>query len=280
MTDTTTNPDILDHYATGYEAVRLQTGPSQLELARTQELLSRHLPAPPATILDVGGGPGPYARWLAGQGYAVHLIDPVPLHVEQATRAPGDHPLASATVGDARQLDTPDASADAVLLLGPLYHLTDREDRLHALREAARVVRPGGVVLAVGITRFTSLFDGLAFGYLDDPAFAEIVARDLRDGQHRNPGNHPSYFTTAYFHHPDELRDEVDEAGLEVVETAGIEGPGRWLPRDFDAWWADPARRGRLLAAVRAVEHEPTLVGLGPHYMVTARRGTMMNDPA
>ena len=271
MTDTTAT--IIDHYDLGGERDRLFNGRSRLEHARTQELLTRHLPPPPATILDVGGGPGAYARWLAALGYDVHLVDPVPLHVDQAHQDPGDRPLASATVGAARHLDHPDASADAVLLLGPLYHLTDREDRLLALREAARVARPGGVVLAVGITRFTSLLDGLLHGFLDDPGFVAIVEGDLRDGQHRNPGNHPAYFTTSYFHHPDELRDEVREAGLTVVETVNIEGPGRWVPGDFDAWWDDPARRERLLAAVRAVEHEPSLMGLGPHIMVVARRG-------
>ncbi|HYH11451.1 MAG TPA: class I SAM-dependent methyltransferase [Thermomicrobiales bacterium] len=274
MADIRTTPDILDHYASGYERVRLLTGPSQLELARTQELLTRYLPPPPAVILDVGGGPGTYARWLAGQGYEVHLVDPVPIHVEEATRAGGDPPLASARIGDARHVDYPDASADVVLLMGPLYHLTERADRLLALREAARIVRPGGLVFAVGIARFTSLLDGLSSGYLDDPDFVAIVERDLRDGQHRNPGNHPGYFTTAYFHHPDELRDEALEAGLSVTETVAIEGPGHWVPRDFDAWWDDPNRRERLLAAVRAVESEPSLIGLGPHFMVIARRDT------
>lgn len=272
MTDIATNRDVIDHYDLGWERDRLVSGRNRLELARTRELLARHLPPPPATILDVGGGPGAYAHWLADQGYDVHLIDPVPLHIEQAMREGGDHPLASARVGDARRLDHPDASADAVLLLGPLYHLTERPDRLRALREAARVTRPGGLVLAVGITRFASLLDGLMAGYLDDPDFVAIVERDLRDGQHRNPGNHPAYFTTASFHHPDELREEVSEAGLAIVETVSIEGPGRWLPREFDAWWDDPARRERLLAAVRAVEREPTLMGLGPHIMVVARR--------
>lgn len=270
MTDTT--PGIIDHYNLGEERDRLFSGRSRLELARTQELLARHLPPPPATILDVGGGPGTYSRWLAGQGYDVHLVDPVPLHVEQARLDPGDTPLASATVGDARRLDFPDASADAVLLLGPLYHLTERTDRLTALREAARAVRPGGLVIAVGITRFTALLDGLQSRFLDDPDFVAIVERDLRDGQHRNPGNHPAYFTTAYFHHPDELQEEVGAAGLAVVETINIEGPGRWVPEGFDDWWDDPDRRERLLAAVRAVEHEPSLMGLGPHIMVVARR--------
>jgi ubiquinone/menaquinone biosynthesis C-methylase UbiE len=269
-------PEILAHYDTGIERDRLSLNRSRLELARTQELLSRHLPSPPAVILDVGGGPGVYAYWLAGQGYAVHLVDAVPLHVEQALQAAqerADCPLASARVGDARHLEQPAASVDAVLLLGPLYHLTERADRLRALREARRVVRPGGRVFVVGITRFASLLDGLSSGFLDDPAFVRIVEQDLRDGQHRNPSNHPAYFTTAFFHHPDELRAEVQEAGLVIEEVVGIEGPGWWLVRDFADWWDDPARRERLLAAARSVEHEPSLLGLGPHIMIIARAG-------
>jgi ubiquinone/menaquinone biosynthesis C-methylase UbiE len=275
MTDTIpTVPEILDHYDQGSERGRLSESRGQLERARTQELLTRHLPPPPAVIVDVGGGPGVYARWLAAQGYEVHLIDPVPLHVEQAQRdalAANGRPLASASTGDARRLHVAAARADAVLLLGPLYHLTDRADRLRALREATRVVRPGGVIFAVGISRFASLFDGLSAGFLDDAEFVRIVDRDLRDGQHRNPGDHPDYFTTAFFHHPNELQEEVREAGLSIVETVAIEGPGWWMPREFETWWDDPARRDRLLAAVRAVEREPSVLGLGPHLMVVAR---------
>jgi ubiquinone/menaquinone biosynthesis C-methylase UbiE len=267
--------EILGYYAKGLEQDRLFQGRCQLERVRTQELLARHLPPPPAIVLDVGGGPGAYAHWLANQGYEVHLVDPVMLHVEQAASdcEPGNRPLASARVGDARRLDDPTMSVDAVLLMGPLYHLTERADRLQALREARRVVRPGGWLFAVGISRFTSLLDGISSGYLDDPTFARIVEQDLRDGQHRNPDNQPGYFTTAFFHHPDELQAEVREAGWAIVETVGIEGPGWWLPREFADWWDDADRRDRLLAAVRAVEREPSLLGLGPHLMVVARNG-------
>ena len=82
---------------------------------------------------------------------------------------------------------------------GPLYHLTERDDRITALREAARIVRPGGVVLAVGISRFVSTLDGMAHGYLADPAFARIVRDDLATGQHRNPTQSPRLFHHGVF---------------------------------------------------------------------------------
>ncbi len=270
-------PEILAHYAEGREAERLSLGHGPLEAERTRELLERHLPPAPGVILDVGGGPGAYACWLASHGYAVHLVDSMPLHVEQARQASArqpDHPLASVRLGDARRLDTADASADAVLLMGPLYHLTERGERLMALREARRVLRPGGLVLAVGISRFASLFSGLADGLLGEPDASVIVAGDLRSGQHRNPTPRPEWFTTAYFHHPEELPAEVQEAGFEIVETVGIEGIG-WMLSDFLRRWADPTAREHLLVAARAVEREPSLLGTSAHIMTVGRRSPL-----
>jgi len=266
-------PEILTYYAQGREAQRLSLDHGPLEAERTRELLLRHLPSGPQVILDVGGGPGAYACWLAARGHDVHLIDASPLHIEQARQASAqqpDHPLASVRLGDARHLDVTDASADAVLLMGPLYHLTERADRLRALREAWRVLRSGGLLFAVGVSRFASLLDGLFEGLLDDPAAARIVADDLRSGQHRNPTPR-DYFTTSFFHRPEELEGEVAEAGFVIVETVGIEGPG-WLLTDVAQRWADPGWRQHLLMAARAVEREASMLGVGAHVMTVGRR--------
>jgi SAM-dependent methyltransferase len=259
-------PEVLAHYADGREVTRLLRSHNRIELLRTQEVLARHLPQPPAVVLDVGGGSGVYAGWLASRGYAVHLVDAVPLHVAEAARLP----LASARVGDARRLDHPDASADGLLLLGPLYHLTERADRLAALAEARRALRPGGVLVAAGISRFASLFDGLVQGFLADPDFRAIVERDLAEGQHRNPTDR-DYFTTAFFHRPEELAAEVAEAGLRVEAVLGVEGPA-WLLADLDRRWDDAAERERVLWAARALEAEPSLAGLSAHHLAVATR--------
>jgi ubiquinone/menaquinone biosynthesis C-methylase UbiE len=265
---------IAAYYGLGLERDRLTAGQGALELARTQILLERHLPAPPAVVADVGGGPGRYAMWLAERGYRVHLVDPVPLHIEQARAAANVRPgvmLASAEVGDARALPMSDATADAVLLLGPLYHLPERADRLQALAEARRVCRPGGVIIAAAISRFASTLDGLRGGYLEDPAFAAVAASDREDGRHRNPTGNPHYFTTAYFHRPEDLAAECSAAGLTHEATLAIEGPV-WLLPDLDARLADYGRRAVLLDALAALESEPTLLGASAHLLTIARR--------
>jgi ubiquinone/menaquinone biosynthesis C-methylase UbiE len=230
---------------------------------------------PPAVVADVGGGPGRYAVWLAERGYRVHLIDPLPLHVEQARAAARGRPaaaLASAEVADARALRLPDASADAVLLLGPLYHLPERADRLQPLAEARRVCRRGGVVIAAAISRFASTLDGLRGGFLEDPAFAAVAAGDLRHGRHRNPTGDPASFTTAYFHRPEDLAAECAAAGLAHEATLAVEGAA-WLRPDLNARLADTRRRVALLAALASLETEPTLLGVSAHLLTVAWRG-------
>jgi SAM-dependent methyltransferase len=225
-------------------------------------------------VLDVGGGPGAHACWLAARGYQVHLIDITPLHVELAGQASARQPaspLASTEVGDARALSWRTATADAVVLFGPLYHLTDRADRLEALREAHRVLRPGGVLLAAAISRFASALDGLCRGFLKDPQFAEIVRRDLADGHHHNPTDRPEYFMDTFFHHPGELRSEVAEAGFATPTVYGVEGPG-WLVPDFDAWWENGDYRERLLQLSRALETEPSLLAASAHLIAVVSR--------
>jgi ubiquinone/menaquinone biosynthesis C-methylase UbiE len=256
------------HYELGLERERLFVdGEPRLELARTLELLDRILPPPPARLIDVGGGPGAYASALARRGYDVHLYDLLDLHVQQARQTSDSQPqyAFSADVAEARSVSEPDDSADAVILLGPLYHLTEQQERMAALREARRILKPSGVLAAVAISRFAALLDGLWSGWLSDPLFRAIAERDLTDGQHRNPDpvSYPHWFTTAYMHLPQDLADEVQEAGFEQVSLLGVEGPG-WLMQEH---WSDPERREQMLFAAKAIESEPSMSGLSAHLL-------------
>jgi ubiquinone/menaquinone biosynthesis C-methylase UbiE len=265
---------VRDHYRQYDEQGRLSSPWGQVEYVRTQSIVRRYLPPPPAVVFDVGGAAGRYACWLAREGYEVHLVDPVPLHVEQARAASAaqpQSPLVTCRVGDARHLDFHDASAAAVLLMGPLYHLVDAGDRRRALAEAFRVLAPGGRVFAAAISRFASAIDGLDRGFLFDPAFWQIVQRDLADGQHRNPTGKAEYFTDTFFHHPYELRAEVAAAGFEVEALLAVEGLAYVMP-DLDQNWAIDDRRALLLDLLASLEAEPSLLGASPHLLCVGRK--------
>jgi ubiquinone/menaquinone biosynthesis C-methylase UbiE len=271
---------IAEFYDKAPEEDRLEQGPSLLEALRTRELIRRYAPAPPATVVDIGGAAGAYALWLAETGYAVHLLDPVPRLITEARRrsAASSRPLASSEIGDARATNLADASADIVLLLGPLYHLTTDTDRARALVEARRILKPGGRLFAAAISRWASALDGLVRDLFQDPAFGAIVDEDVREGQHRNPTGRLDYFTTAYFHRPEDLATEALNAGLLVDGVFGIEGPG-WLLPDVQARLADPRRREDLLRVARVAEAEPSLIGVSAHLLLVGRNRSISPTP-
>jgi ubiquinone/menaquinone biosynthesis C-methylase UbiE len=204
----------------------------------------------------------------------MRLLDPVAVHVQRArSRSDQERPearIASIDQGDACALPWQDASLDGCLVFGPMYHLVSREDRAQALAEVRRVLRPGGVVLMTAVSRFASVRGGLVRGYLADPAYQAIVARELIDGQHRNPGADPRWFTAAYYHRPEELVDEVEEAGFVTDALVAVDGVGGFL-HNLHWWLDDEERRETLLSAVRDVESEPSLLGASPQFMLVAR---------
>ncbi|MER7577982.1 class I SAM-dependent methyltransferase [Streptomyces sp. NPDC126514] len=271
MTSPELAPEIVRFYTeTIDEADRLTTtADGRLEMVRTQELLRRHLPPPPARILDVGGGPGAHARWLVADGYSVHLIDPIPRHLEQA-QATG----ASTELGDARRLSAADASYDVVLMLGPLYHLIERADRDQALAEAYRVLKPGGLLAAAGINRYASLFEHTAFAHLHkepmQKSISHILATQIHDGK--------KAFTAAYFHTGQQLAAEITAAGFDNTQVYGIEGPA-WsmlaaAERNTGSDHRDTPLFQSALTAARIAEPYPELLAASSHLLTTAQRPT------
>src|SRR5262245_13894982 len=274
MTDTTSrtlDPAIQSFYERTAEEDRLQIGVSQLEGLRTRTLIEQYAPPPPAMVLDIGGAAGVYSSWLAQKGYRVHLIDPVERLVNEARRrsAQVSQPIASFEIGDARVLKQPADFADIVLLLGPLYHLTSADDRIRALAEAARVLKPDGVLFVAAISRWAAALDGLTRDLFADPEYTSLIEQGWHDGQHRR-GDRP-YFTTAFFHRPDGLRAEIEQAGLVVDGIHGLEGPGGMLS-DFVERWADARKRADMIRLADALGEEPFLLGASAHLLVVARR--------
>lgn len=260
--------EVIEHYESGAERTRLD-GWGRLEFLRNLELLGRYLPISPALIADIGGGPGTYALPLSEAGHTVHLIDPAELHIEQATAL--RPALASVQRGEAQALPWADSSFDCALLFGPLYHLTDHRERSRALEEVARILVPGGLLLAMAISRFASVRDGIDRRFLADPGFREMLGRELSDGQHRNPEGHPWGFTSAYFHRPEEFEEEIREAGFLVDVLVAVEGPAGRLG-NLDWWFATEERLAALLEVTRRVESERSLLGVSPQILAVCRK--------
>lgn len=266
MNDSTVAPEVHEYYERGGERTRLSgSATGRLEFLRTRDILRRLIGAP-AEVLDVGGGTGVHSAWLAGDGHDVTLIDPIPSQVAVAAELPG----VDARVGDARALPVPDASFDAVLLMGPLYHLQTAEERVTALREARRAAKPGGLVVAAVIGRFAPWLDALRWDLFTLEGAPRMLDHVAETGELR-PRDYglDSVFTTAYTHRPEQITAEFAEAGL-TGEAYAVEGAA-WLTDKLEELVDGEATRDRLLDGLRDFEREPSLLGASSHLLVAAR---------
>ena len=140
---------ITDYYNNYNEDQRTKSRHGSVEFTTNMKYIRQYVPQG-AKVLDVGAGTGVYSMALAMDGYDVHAIELVEHNIEvfrENLRACG----AEIPVEQGNALDLSrfaDESFDAVLLFGPLYHLYTKEDKLTVLREAKRIVKPGGRIFA------------------------------------------------------------------------------------------------------------------------------------
>ena len=256
-------------YSEAAEDKRLTYGLGPLEFERNKELISRYLPADSSVIIDVGGGPGVYAEWLSEMGHKVHLVDPVNKHIQQAKKraAKLKNPF-KAVLGEARNLDFPDNSADVIVLHGPLYHLQLRDDRVKALKEAYRVLKTNGVMLGFAINRTVSTVTGLLNGMIHDPQFYTMCLSELRSGIHNPPASWPGILPEAFFHKPDELMEEVKEAGFTNAKLFAVEGMV-WFDSKYFESRSDPEKKAAMMDLLKATEEDPGLLAFSPHIMIS-----------
>ncbi len=268
----TIDTEVLAGYNAGNEKGRLHRGLGLIEFARSKELLAEMLPPAPAVIYDIGGGYGEYAYWLASLGYQVYLYDIAEGNIclaEEMSRETGIK-LARAEVADARCIDRPDESADAILLMGPLYHIMEREERLLCLRECHRLLKPSGMLFTGNISRYATVLKyTMAYDVnpkMDDADFFAMLEDTVDTGVHvKKP------MGLAYFHKPSELREEIETAGFRDVDLRGILG-GCWMIRNLDEAWQDPHRRETILRVVRLLEKEESLMGLSTHFVSISKK--------
>jgi SAM-dependent methyltransferase len=186
------------------------------------------------------------------------------LHLESAARR-----ATRVHQGFAAALPFADGAFDAVLLLGPLYHLEEREERVAALVEARRVCRNGGLIVAAAISRLAPLLGVVKSGRILDGDVLANVRDETQTGRRVPPERRTGLFPRAWFHLPSQLREKCAAAGLDVRGLFGVEGPA-WLIGEFLEAWSDAAGREGILAAARELEQHEDVMALSPHLLAVA----------
>lgn len=246
--------------------------PNPLECIRAKDIIARYLEKAPLSIADIGGANGLYSYWLAEKGHEVHLLDLSDKHILLAKNYGKNNgiTLSSLTCGDARQLPYEDGKFDMALNMGPLYHLQENSDRIQCLKEVYRVLKVGGRAIFAYISRFASLIDGYKYHFLDDPDFQKIVENDLQSGKHDNCKKIPHYFTTAFFHTPNLILDELQHCAFTDIQLFAVEGFASIL--DTDNIMKDEKKKELLLRHLRYTEQSDELLGISSHIMAVCSK--------
>ncbi len=259
-------------YNKASEETRLEKGMGVFEFERIKWLIEKYLYTSPSKIIDVGGGTGKYAEWLAKKGHEVHLVEPVAKHLQLAeNRAKKLKNKFSVHLGESRKLDFKNNYADLILLHGPLYHLQKKEDRELTIKEAKRVLKNGGIILGFAINYTASTLVGLLNGLIHKSSFFEMCKNELTTGIHNPPDDFPWLLAEAYYHHPEQLKEEFRHQDLTYLNTYAVEGMA-WLDKDFFANMQNDKKRENLIELLKITENDSYILPFSPHMMIAVKK--------
>jgi len=282
----TIDKTVLAGYNAGIERNRLRTGIGIIEFERSKEILLERLPKAPAVIYDIGGAYGEYSWWLSSLGYEVHLFDLSETNIEMSKELAAEYPgvsLKSAEVCDARDIPRPDKSADAVLLMGPLYSITKYEERILAIKESFRLLKDDGVLFSAALTPYSVLVSRLAVYHADDtkirreldnPDVMAMMERALLDGCYVNPERKLTPgLGSSHLHTAKALREELSIGGFATESVHGVMG-GAWLAPNLDELLANNDTRETLMKTVRMMDTHEEIIGLSGHMLAVSHKKT------
>ncbi len=261
-------------YTKASEETRLDKGMGVFEFQRIKSLIEKYIPTASSKIIDVGGGTGKYSEWLAKKGHQVHLVEPVSKHIQIAqNRSKRLKNQFSIHLGEARKLEFPNNYADLIILHGPLYHLQKKEDRDLTICEAKRVLKNNGIILGFAINYTASTLVGLLNGLIHKNSFFEMCKEELTTGIHNPPDDFPWLLAEAYYHTPEQLKDEFTNQELTHLNTYAVEGMA-WLDKDYFANMLNNKKQKTLLELIKVTENDNYLLPFSPHMMIAVKKQT------
>jgi S-adenosylmethionine-dependent methyltransferase len=240
-----------------------------IEFAMTKRIMERHLGPPPARILDVGGGPGRYSLWLAGRGYEVSLFDLSANNLSFADKKAAELGLRLEGFihGNALELGKlVEGSFDHILLMGPLYHLTDEGDRRDVVEECLELLSPGGCLFAAFLSSYAFILDTLK----KRPGTVWADPSRYREYADRGVDSPDTGFTRAFFQDPFRLEAFMEPFGLEKLgfyTTEALIGPFEEAIKKLD-----PESFERCVDLGMAYSEDEGCRATGEHLLYVARK--------
>jgi ubiquinone/menaquinone biosynthesis C-methylase UbiE len=266
MTDQNRIETFYDQYS---EREITRSSRHRMEFEITFRTIQEKLPTAPVMVLDIGGGPGYYSMKLASLGHNVTLLDLSTRNLENAQRMAAEQCALIRNYVHGTALDLSVFAShefDVVLLMGPLYHLLTAPERIQAVQEARRVLKPGGLIFAAFISRFAPFRDAAHRGSSwveDHPDWTDRVLNEGINCQEWGG------FTDAYFEWPEAIAPFMEENGFLTDQITGCEGVVA-SNEDFLNSLQEPGWRAWLDLNYR-LSKSPAILGASDHLLYCGR---------
>jgi len=266
--------EIINYYNQFDEWGRLEREPIEFQV--NWHYIKKHLPKT-GYVLDNGAGPGKYSMELAKDGYKVTLTDLTPKLVEIAKNKAKELDLEGQFDGfyaaDARELKMiKDEQFDSSLMLGPMYHLQEENDRIMAVKELNRVTRKNGLVFVAFMPRIRHVLTSLLSPENWKPNNnIDTILRFSKSGcfNHADEGR----FTAVYYFNIEDINPFMEAQGFETLDLIGSNA-GAILNNDSWDYWRDKGEQEvkNMIDLIIEKATDPYILGISSHLLYIGRK--------
>ena len=237
----------------GEETRLTRSQAARVEFLTTVRCIERYL-RPGDRILDIGAGAGEYSLYFSRKGYEVSAVELSDANIAAFRSRLTPEDKISLTQRNALDLSIyGDASFDTVLLLGPLYHLHSKEDRLKCLEEAKRVCKPDGKLYLAFISNDPVILTM-------QQAHHDYLLEGDYDKETFRLDDFPFVFDTL-----PHVRALLKEAGLRIVHEVASDGLSELLAGMIDRM--DEESYQQYLRYHSYICEKPECIGLSNHLL-------------